>query len=69
MVLAHGSPEIELVALTTCGGQSDVGEGYPESLVGGDRHRADGCAHRGGCTRPLVRAAEVAESIHGDVGM
>ena len=69
ILLAAGSPEIELLGITTIGGN--------QTLEKVTRNARQVCTVAGltdvplhaGTTRPLVRPVEVAEDIHGDTGM
>ncbi|OOB91717.1 uridine-preferring nucleoside hydrolase UriH [Rathayibacter sp. VKM Ac-2630] len=69
ILLAHGSPEIELVAITTVAGNQSL-----EKVTGNARAVAAvaglvGVPIAAGMHRPLVREAEPAPSIHGESGM
>ncbi|AGF73020.1 nucleoside hydrolase [Corynebacterium halotolerans] len=69
ILLAAGNPGIELLGITTIGGNQTL-----EKVTYNARQV---CTVAGltdvpmyaGCTRPLVRPVEVAEDIHGDTGM
>lgn len=69
ILLALGDPRIEVLGITTIGGN--------ETLEKVSRNARVVCTVAGvtdvpvyaGCTRPLVRDAEVAADIHGDTGM
>jgi purine nucleosidase len=69
MLLAHGSPEIELVAVTTVAGNQTLEKVTRNALSVATVIGMQGVPIAAGCARPLVRKAEVAESIHGDSGM
>ena len=69
MLLAHGSPSIELVAITTVAGNQTL-----EKVTGNARAVATlagvgGVPIAAGCERPLVRAAKHGGDIHGESGM
>ena len=69
ILLAAGSPDIDLLGITTIGGN--------QTLEKVTRNARQVCTVAGltdvplhaGTTRPLVRPVEVAEDIHGDTGM
>lgn len=69
MLLAHGNPEIDLVAVTTVAGNQTL-----EKVTRNAQSVATVIGMRGvpiakGCDRPLVRTQEVAPTIHGESGM
>ena len=69
MLLAHGSPAIDLVAVTTIAANQTLEKVTRNALsvarVGG----ITGIPFAAGCARPLVRPLEVAPSIHGESGL
>ncbi|MBN9151860.1 MAG: nucleoside hydrolase [Cryobacterium sp.] len=69
MLLAHGNPQIELVAVTTVHGNQTIEKVTRNALAVATVAGITGVPFAAGAHRPLVRAAEVAESIHGDSGM
>jgi purine nucleosidase len=69
MILAHGNPEIDLVAVTTVGGNQTLDKVTRNALSVATVIGLTGVPIAPGCARPLVRDVEVAESIHGDSGM
>lgn len=69
MVLAHGSPGIDLVALTTVAGNQTLEKVTRNALSVATVLGMTGVPIARGCSRPLVRPAEAAQSIHGDSGM
>ena len=69
MLLAHGNPEIELVAVTTVHGNQTIDKVTRNALAVATVAGITGVPFAAGAHRPLVRAAEVAESIHGDSGL
>jgi len=69
MLLAHGNPEIDLVAVTTVHGNQTIEKVTRNALAVATVAGITGVPFAAGAHRPLVRAAEVAESIHGDSGM
>ncbi|OYO10897.1 ribonucleoside hydrolase [Enemella evansiae] len=69
LLLAHGNPEIDLVAVTTVAGNQTL-----EKVTRNAQSVATVIGMRGvpiaaGADRPLVRGQEVAEDIHGESGM
>lgn len=69
MLLAHGNPEIELVAVTTVHGNQTIEKVTRNALAVATVAGITGVPFAAGAHRPLVRTAEVAASIHGDSGM
>lgn len=69
MLLAHGSPEIDLVAVTTVAGNQTLPKVTRNALSVATVIGMTGVPIAAGCGRPLVRTLEVAGSIHGDSGM
>ena len=68
MLLAHGNPEIELLGITTVGGNHTIDKVTHNAQVVATIADIDAKIYPG-TTRPLVRDVEVAEDIHGDTGM
>ncbi|MFP7365508.1 nucleoside hydrolase [Corynebacterium callunae] len=68
MLLAAGSPEIELLGITTVGGNQTLDKVTHNTQVVATIADINAPIYRG-VTRPLVRSVEVAEDIHGDTGM
>ncbi|ALC05735.1 Inosine-uridine preferring nucleoside hydrolase [Corynebacterium deserti GIMN1.010] len=68
MLLAAGSPEIELLGITTVGGNQTLDKVTHNAQVVATIADINAPIYRG-VTRPLVRPVEVAEDIHGDTGM
>lgn len=69
LLLAHGNPQIELLAVTTVHGNQTLEKVTRNALAVATVAGITGVPFAAGATRPLVRALEVAESIHGDSGM
>jgi len=69
LLLAHGSEEIELVAVTTVHGNQTIEKVTRNALAVARIAGITGVPFAAGAHRPLVRAAEVAESIHGESGL
>ncbi|GAB3137862.1 uridine-preferring nucleoside hydrolase UriH [Marisediminicola antarctica] len=69
LLLAHGSEEIELVAVTTVHGNQTIEKVTRNALAVARIAGITGVPFAAGSHRPLVRAAEVAESIHGESGL
>lgn len=69
LLLAHGSPEIELVAVTTVMGNQTLPKVTHNARVVATIAGMTGVPIAAGCPRPLVRELETASSIHGDSGL
>ena len=69
LILAHGNPSIELVAVTTVHGNQTIEKVTRNALAVARIAGITGVPFAAGAHRPLVRAPEVAASIHGESGM
>ncbi|MFB2586937.1 uridine-preferring nucleoside hydrolase UriH [Herbiconiux liukaitaii] len=69
LLLAHGSPEIELLAVTTVAGNQTLEKVTRNALAVAEIAGITGIPFAAGCPRPLVRPVEVAPDIHGESGM
>lgn len=69
MLLAWGSPEIELVGVTTVMGNQTIDKVTRNALAVARVAGIVGVPFARGAHRPLVRTVEVAESIHGVSGL
>ena len=69
LMLAHGSTEIDLVAVTTVHGNQTIEKVTRNALAVARIAGITGVPFAAGAHRPLVRAAEVAEHIHGESGL
>ncbi len=69
LLLAAGSPEIELLAVTTVAGNQTIDKVTRNALATARVGGITGVPFAAGCTRPLVRPARVAGDIHGESGM
>src|SRR5690606_23564126 len=69
LLLAHGNPEIDLLAVTTVHGNQTLEKVTRNALAVATVAGITGVPFAAGATRPLVRVAAVAESIHGDSGL
>lgn len=69
MLLAHGSPQIDLLAVTTVAGNQTLDKVTHNALVVGTIAGITGVPFAAGCARPLVREVETAGEVHGDSGM
>lgn len=69
ILLAHGSPRIELLAITTVVGNQALEKVTRNALAVATVAGITGVPIAAGADRPLVRAVEVAEGIHGDSGL
>lgn len=69
ILLAVGNPSIDLIGVTTVGGNQSLDKvTYNARSVLEMAHAADIPVHAG-CDRPLLRPLEVAASIHGESGL
>ncbi|MEK0306348.1 nucleoside hydrolase [Bifidobacterium favimelis] len=69
ILLALGNPNIDLLGVTTVGGNQSLDKvTYNARAVLEKAHATDVPVHAG-CDRPLVRPLEVAASIHGQSGL
>ncbi|MCC9067426.1 nucleoside hydrolase [Arthrobacter cryoconiti] len=69
MLLAHGSPMIELLAVTTVVGNHTLEKVTRNALAVGTIAGITGVPFAAGCDRPLVRNIETAAEVHGESGM
>ncbi|MGO4383656.1 uridine-preferring nucleoside hydrolase UriH [Specibacter sp. RAF43] len=69
ILLAHGNPAIELLAVTTVVGNQTLEKVTRNALAVGTIAGITGVPFAAGCPRPLVRTIENAPDIHGDSGM
>ena len=69
LLLAHGSPEIELLAVTTVAGNQTLEKVTRNALAVARVGGVSGVPFAAGCARPLLRDARVAGDIHGESGL
>jgi purine nucleosidase len=69
LLLAHGSPAVELLAVTTVAGNQTIEKVTRNALAVARIGGVTGVPVAAGCTRPLVRTARPAGDIHGESGM
>jgi len=69
LLLAHGSPDVELLAITTVMGNSTLANVSRNALVVATIGGIRGVPIAAGCARPLVGELETAEAIHGSTGL
>ena len=69
MLLAHGSPEIDLLAVTTVVGNQTLEKVTRNALSVAKIAGITGVPFAAGCARPLVRGIETAPDIHGESGL
>ncbi|GAA4142011.1 nucleoside hydrolase [Leifsonia shinshuensis] len=69
LMLAHGNPEIELLAVTTVAGNQTLDKVTRNALSVARVAGIAGVPFAAGADRPLVRPIEVAPSIHGESGL
>ncbi|MET4639113.1 nucleoside hydrolase [Mycetocola sp. 2940] len=69
LLLAHGNPDIDLVAVTTVMGNQTLEKVTRNALSVARVAGISGIPFAAGSARPLVRALETAPSIHGESGL
>src|SRR5689334_17216069 len=69
MLLAHGSPDVELLAVTTVAGNASLANVTHNALVTATVGGMRGVPFAAGAARPLLREARVAGDIHGESGL
>ncbi|MEY2848713.1 MAG: ribonucleoside hydrolase [Actinomycetota bacterium] len=69
LLLAHGNPDIDLLAVTTVHGNQTIDKVTRNALAVATVAGMTGVPFAAGAHRPLVRVPEVAESIHGESGL
>ena len=69
LLLAHGNPLVNLLAVTTVHGNQRIGKVTRNALAVARIAGITGVPFAAGAHRPLVRAPEVAAAIHGDSGL
>lgn len=69
IMLAVGDPKIDLVGVTTVGGNQSLEKVTYNARSVLEMAKATGIPVHAGCDRPLVRKQEVAASIHGETGL
>lgn len=69
ILLALGNPEIEIVGITTVGGNQSLEKVTYNARAMLEAAHAHDIPVYAGSNRPLVREQEVAESIHGETGL
>ena len=69
LMLAHGNPSIELVAVTTVHGNQTIDKVTRNALAVARVCGITGVPFAAGATRPLVRVPQVAAAIHGESGL
>lgn len=69
MLLAHGNPNIEVLGVTTVAGNQTLEKVTKNAQAVATMIGMYDTPIIAGCSRPLVRDVEVAESIHGESGL
>ncbi|MFZ3453704.1 nucleoside hydrolase [Arthrobacter sp. 7Tela_A1] len=69
LLLAHGNPEIELLAVTTVMGNQTLEKVTHNALSVARVAGITDVPFAAGCARPLVRTVETAPDIHGESGL
>ena len=69
ILLALGNPNIELLGVTTVGGNQSLEKVTYNARATLEMARATHIPVHAGCDRPMVRPLEVAASVHGESGL
>lgn len=69
ILLALGNPEIDLLGVTTVGGNQSLEKVTTNARAVLEKAHAPHVPVHAGCDRPIVRPQEVAASIHGESGL
>lgn len=69
MLLAHANPNIDLLAVTTVGGNQTLQKVTNNALRLANVYGMSGVPIAAGCVRPLIRPVETAPDCHGDSGL
>jgi purine nucleosidase len=69
LLVAHGSPEVDLLAVTTVAGNQTLEKVTRNALTVARVGGISAVPFAAGCARPLVRAPIVAADIHGESGL
>lgn len=69
LMVAHGSPELDVVAVTTCGGNQTLEKVTRNALALADALGMDKVPVAAGAAHPLVREPLTAGHVHGDTGL
>lgn len=69
LLLAHGNPDIELLAVTTVVGNQTLAKVTRNALSVAAIAGITGVPFAAGCARPLIREVQVAPDIHGESGL
>ncbi|MDN5795417.1 MAG: nucleoside hydrolase [Intrasporangium sp.] len=69
MLLAHGNPDVELLAVTTVVGNQTLEKVTRNALAVARIANLTNVPFAAGCAKPLVRPVEVAPDIHGESGL
>ncbi|GAB3296477.1 nucleoside hydrolase [Parasphingorhabdus pacifica] len=69
IALAHGSPDLDVVGVTTVGGNVDLANTTNNALCLVDYYGMSGVPVARGAGRPLVREARTASGVHGAHGL
>jgi purine nucleosidase len=69
LLLAHGNPDIELLAVTTVVGNQTLDKVTRNALSVARVAGLQGVPIAAGCPRPLIRDIQVAAAIHGESGL
>lgn len=69
ILLALGNPEIDLIGVTTVGGNQSLDKVTYNACAVLEKAHATHIPVHAGCDRPILRSQEVAASIHGESGL
>ncbi|CCW64913.1 unnamed protein product [Phytomonas sp. EM1] len=69
MLLAHGNPEIKLLAITTVAGNHTLDTVTHNARIVADMAGITGVPIAAGCVRPLLESLKIADYVHGGTGL
>src|SRR3954452_10860855 len=69
LLLAHGNPDVELVAVTTVVGNHTLANVTRNALAVATVAGITGVPFAAGCPRPLIREVTISTEIHGETGL
>ncbi|MDO5628605.1 MAG: nucleoside hydrolase [Mobilicoccus sp.] len=69
LLLAHGNPDVEVLAVTTVGGNAPLAQVTRNARLVADMAAMKGVPIAAGADRPLVTALQTSAHVHGDSGL